>query len=401
MLHALPDPWQIPRGAWAGEACFILGGGPSLAEVDVARLRGRGRVIAVNDAGLDVAPWADVLYFADGWHRWLGWNVSRLPDFKGERIVTRARLDPWPDDPRLRRVDWLYPEHDHAADGRGVAGFCGGANAISLAWQLGASPIVLLGFDMRPGNYHAAHKSPPKPGQHAETFIPALERMAAAMRGESRFVLNATAGSALRAFPPVDLEELLKMDDLAALERDKYSRMWERDEYRKISPGMLETDRAFALCGMRRGETLIDFGAGTGRAAAWFDDRGLDVLAVDFVPGAIETAVRFREACLWSMGEATPGSNVPPADFAFCCDVMEHIPRVRVVDTLAAISARTRRAAYFRIATRPDRMGALIGETLHLTVEAASWWRLQLGAHFRVVDLIEATDRDAIFLARP
>ena len=80
---------------------------------------------------------------------------------------------------------------------------------------------------------------------------------------------------------------------------------------------------------------------------------------------------------------------------------MEHIPRVRVVDTLAAISARTRRAAYFRIATRPDRMGALIGETLHLTVEAASWWRLQLGAHFRVVDLIEATDRDAIFLARP
>lgn len=401
MAAALSDPWQIPRGAWAGEVAFILGGGPSLAGVDVDRLRGRGRVVAVNDAGLDVAPWADVLYFADGWHRWLGWNVHRLPDFKGERIVTRARLVPWPDDPRMRRVAWTYPELDHVTDGRGVAGFCGGGNAISLAWQLGASPIVLLGFDMRPGNYHTAHKLPPKPGQHAATFIPALERMAAAMRGERQFVLNATPGSALRAFPAVDLEELLKMDDLAALERDKYLRIWERDEYRKISPGMAETDRAFALCEMSPGDTLTDFGCGTGRASAWFADRGLEVLAVDFVPGALETAVRFREACLWAMGPAATGSVVPPADFAFCCDVLEHIPRERVVDTIAAIRARTGRAAYFRIATRPDRMGALIGETLHLTVEAAAWWRLQLGAHFGVVDLIEATGRDAVFLARP
>jgi hypothetical protein len=220
MRAAFPDPWQIPLGEWAGEAAFILGGGPSLAEVDVEKLRGRGRVIAVNNAGFDVAPWADVLYFADGWHRWLGWNVDRLPEFKGERIVTRARLSPMPDDPRLRRVNWTYPECAHAVDGRGVSGFCGGGNAISLAWQLGASPIVLLGFDMRPGNYHSAHKLPPKPGQHAASFIPAIERMAKAMRGDRRLVVNATPRSALRAFPHVDLEELMNMDDLTALRRD-------------------------------------------------------------------------------------------------------------------------------------------------------------------------------------
>ena len=394
MSAALPPPWRIPLGAWAGSPAFILGGGPSLARVDLDRLRGRGRVIAVNNAGLDLAPWADVLYFADGWQRWLGWNVDRLDRFKGDKIVTRARLVPWPEAPKIWRVahDMAIP---HVVDGSAVAGVCGGSNAISLAWQLGASPIVLLGFDMRPGNYHSDHKRPPKPGQHALTFIPALERMARAMRGP-QVVLNATPGSALRAFPSVDLEELLAMDDLAQLERDKYLRIWERDEYRRISPGMLEAERAFWSCQMAPGDRLVDFGAGTGRATRWFADRGLEVLAVDFVETALETDVPFVLGNLWSLG-----AEVAPADFAFCCDVLEHIPRPRVVETIATIRARTRRAAYLRIATRPDRMGRLIGARLHMTVEPGTWWRQQVAAQFGEVDLVEDNGRDVILIARP
>lgn len=185
------------------------------------------------------------------------------------------------------------------------------------------------------------------------------------------------------------------MTDLATIEADKYRRIWAQPEYRRISPGMMEVERAFAFMGLEAGASLIDFGAGTGRATAWFRDKGLDVLAVDFAENALEASVPLVVSNLWDMGEA-----VPPADYGFCCDVMEHIPADKVVRVLAGIRNRVRQECWFRIATRPDRMGALIGETLHLTVQSGDWWRVQVEAHFSLVDVIENTGRDVVLLAR-
>lgn len=147
---------------------------------------------------------------------------------------------------------------------------------------------------------------------------------------------------------------------------------------------------------MQSGESLTDFGAGTGRATAWFAAQGLDVLAVDFVPEALETDVPFREACLWQMGR-----KVRSADLGYCCDVMEHIPRDRIDAVLAGIAKRTRRGCFFNIATRPDVCGRLIGETLHLTVEPAAWWRARLAEHWADLQVIAETPRDLLVWATP
>lgn len=197
--------WSVPAGEWAGQRAFVLGGGESLAAFDVTRLRGQGRVIAVNDAGLYLAPGADILFFADGEERWFGWNRDKLHLFKGPRIVSRARVR---ETPRLHML-----RHDpHAAlshDPRRLAGFCGGSSAINLAFLLGASEVVLLGFDMRGGNWHANHRQPNvRPDYFRAAFIPALERMAPELAAAGCRVLNATPGSALRCFPMVDLEEI-------------------------------------------------------------------------------------------------------------------------------------------------------------------------------------------------
>jgi len=58
--------WRVPR-LWPGGECFILGGGPSLKDVDMSRLKGH-RVIAVNNA-FKLADWIDVMFFGDP--RWL------------------------------------------------------------------------------------------------------------------------------------------------------------------------------------------------------------------------------------------------------------------------------------------------------------------------------------------
>lgn len=188
------EPYRVPRDQWAGEPCVILGGGPSMPKELVPGLRGRARVIAVNNAGLDLAPWADVLYFSD--KQWLDWNERDLPKYKGPLILSRSPVD----NPRVR----LIGRTTRQALSRSpdiLAGFCGGANAINLAYLLGASPIILFGFDMRPGNWHRKHRKPPRANCHSLEFIPALNRMAPELEKAGVSVINATPGSALTCFP--------------------------------------------------------------------------------------------------------------------------------------------------------------------------------------------------------
>lgn len=374
-----------------GEAVFVIGGGPSVKGFDFSRLKGR-RIIAVNNAGLDLVPWADVLFWADA--RWFDWNHGRLGEHKGALKIARKRphIETGHD---IKTVRFTPRRLSHWHDA--VGGWCGGSSAINLAYLMGAKVIVLMGFDMRPGNYHADHKLPHVEGQHRDKFIPALEAMAPQLERAGVTVLNTNPRSALRCFPFADIEELLSMDNLAAVEKEKYVAVWKREEYRRVSPGMLECERAFTICETKAGQSLIDFGSGPARATKWFDDRGLDVVGVDFAPNARETDVPFVEACLWDMPDALPAT-----DYGFCCDVMEHIPGEKVDAVLAGISSRVKKAAYFRIATRPDKMGPkLLKRPLHLTVQGGEWWRRKVEEFFPLVDAIENTGRDVVLLARP
>jgi len=179
------------------------------------------------------------------------------------------------------------------------------------------------------------------------------------------------------------------MDDLATTEAEKYRQIWDRPEYRKFSPGLGECEAAFTACGMASGQALIDFGAGTGRASAWFVERGLSVVAVDHAANALECDVYFVRACLWEMPAML-------ADFGFCCDVMEHIPPSRVDDVLRAIRARVSGRCYFGIATRPDVMGRLIGKPLHLSVHSGDWWAAKLSEFWGAVDVRRNDARDFV-----
>lgn len=383
--------WRIPVGAWDGYATFILGGGPSIKDFDFSRLRGRGKVIAVNNAGLDRASWADVLFWAD--RRWYEWNRHNLHKFRGTYKITRRPVS----DPDIYVLE--FNAHSFSHDPYSLGGFCGGSSAINLAYLFGSRVIYLLGFDMTGGNWHNDHRLPPRPGQHRNKFIPVLEFMEPILTANGCSVFNTNPRSMLRCFPFVSIEEVLAMDDVALIEREKYLQVWQRPEYRKVSPGMIEVERAWTVCGMSGwGESLIDFGSGPMRATKWFMERGMRVLGIDFAPNASEHRdVAYMEACLWSLP-----SDILPVDYGYCCDVMEHIPEQHVASVLNNIARLTRKAAYFRIATRPDRLGPkLIGAPLHVTIQSGEWWRRQIEQFFPLVDIVEMTDRDIMILARP
>jgi hypothetical protein len=384
------QPWIVPKNAWKNEPVFILGGGPSLKGFDAGRLRGRGRVIGVNNAGLDMMPDCDVLYWAD--RRWLQWNRHRLAEHTGRYKITRNMTD-------IRDVKvlrFLRPTNRLHFDQSSVAGWCGGSNAIDLARMFGARVVFLLGFDMRPGNWHNLHLQPPLPDLHREKFIPTLEQLAPQWANIGMKIFNCNERSALRCFPFVSIEEVLKMDNLAAIEREKYLQVWEHDEYRKFSPGMMEFARAMMVCPIRPGQSLIDFGSGPCRATKSFKDHGIDVLAIDHVPNACEfDDVPFLEACLWDLP-----ASLSARDWGFCTDVMEHIPTNRVQDVIRSIAENVTLGCYFRIATRPDVMGMKLIGKYAMTVSSGEWWRRQIEKYFELVDVVEMTGRDIMLLAR-
>ncbi len=208
--------WKVPLD-WAGDTVFILGGGPSLRGFDAEVLRGRGRVIATNEAGLagvagaddekPHAPWADVLYWAD--KRWFNWNRDRLGEHTGTYKIARFA----PEVPTEHDIKVL-PQGGAplSEDPTRLAGFCSGGAAINLAYLFGAGRIVLLGFDMhadaRGDNWHRRHKQGTDKARYVTHFMPPIAAMAWPLKQRGVEVINCTPGSALSCFPIVPLEDL-------------------------------------------------------------------------------------------------------------------------------------------------------------------------------------------------
>jgi len=161
-------------------------------------------------------------------------------------------------------------------------------------------------------------------------------------------------------------------------ERSKYERMWDIDRYRKNAPGERLVEDAIRRMKAKEG-FVIDFGCGTGRAAQAFKDRGFGVAGIDIAENCLDEGIEVPlfVQTLWEPFGLS-------GDYGFCTDVMEHIPPEKVGAVLSNIAASVDKC-YFQIATFHDGMGKLIGETLHLTVKSAPWWREKLEEHFEWV----------------
>jgi SAM-dependent methyltransferase len=184
-------------------------------------------------------------------------------------------------------------------------------------------------------------------------------------------------------------------------EAEKYGRMWEHEAYRAVSPGeglvplFLQTARPPA------GSEVLDFGCGTGRAALLLALLGtLKVTMLDFVGNSLDPDIR---AALTTQAHAltflkhdllTPIPRVARYGVAF--DVMEHIPAAKVDQVLGHMLAAAQHV-FFSISTAEDRCGALIDETLHVTIRPYSWWLEQLARHGAVIHWSQATDDACYF----
>jgi hypothetical protein len=202
---------------WLGETVFILGCGPSLVQVRTEPLLQAGRVIAINDA-YTRCPGADILYFCDKkW--WLQHERMVAERFYGRRIVTM--LNEYPGIHTLRCTGEVGLETDPGGVRHGSNS---GYQCINLAYHLGAARIVLMGYDMRVVN-GKLHHTLRTDLQTEEGFqrtlqhkmLPKFQTLAAPLQEAGVTVLNATPNSALRVWPLVPLEAILRGASLEAM----------------------------------------------------------------------------------------------------------------------------------------------------------------------------------------
>jgi hypothetical protein len=208
-------PEWFPR--WAGRTVVIVASGPSAGEEDLAAVRaslaaaGRRQPVWVTiNASYRLAPWADLLYAADGlfWTRDEG--ARAFPGLKVTQHVGDAarfglhcvKLNP-------KRRTMAFERFGEIGSG-GNSGF----QAVNLAAQAGASRIVLVGFDYslaRGVHWHGPH--PPgmnnPSARNCERWRGDLDAAAPLLSGLGIEVLNASAYSTLTAFEKRPLRECL------------------------------------------------------------------------------------------------------------------------------------------------------------------------------------------------
>lgn len=168
-------------------------------------------------------------------------------------------------------------------------------------------------------------------------------------------------------------------------EKEKYLKAWDHPEYRKWSPGEQCVDLFFETAKPTKGETLIDWGCGTGRASLKLADAGLTVIALDFASNCMDDHIQAEvEAEYLSFLEHDLTKPIDlRADYGYCCDVMEHIPEEDVDAVLTNILQNSLHVM-FQISTVEDHFSKVMDDIdghLHLTVKPYSWW-LQKFADF-------------------
>lgn len=197
----------VPR-LFPGGTIVCIGSGPSLTRDDVDYARDHATaLVAVNDA-VRYAPTAAALMASDA-----AWWVARegVPDFVGLRYCLENVPSRIPGVSTLRNtgIEGLETDPTGLRTGRNS-----GYAAINLAVHLGASRILLLGYDMhapseRRSHFFGAHSFPLRGNSDYAMFRRFYEYIVEPMKALNVDVVNCSRETELATFPRRPLRDVL------------------------------------------------------------------------------------------------------------------------------------------------------------------------------------------------
>ena len=153
-------------------------------------------------------------------------------------------------------------------------------------------------------------------------------------------------------------------------EKEKYEHAWGVEEYRIACHSLSLFHTRAHLFPLSVCNSFLDIGCGTGRLFAYLNKSGKDAWGFDIATNCLDEDIRekwwtkFKQGVIWDM------SWDREFDLGICTDVMEHIPKLHVYNSLDRIALYCKQVV-FKIAHKPS---VLISDKLHLTVQPIEWW---------------------------
>lgn len=204
--------WALGALPWDGETVVCVAAGPSAKEADLELVRGRAKVIVINESWR-LAPWADVLYACDP--KWWKLRGPKPEEFAGLRVTQDL---PYALEAKIKRVGLSHGKNEVLTETPGLLGwgYNSGFHALNMAVQAKAKRVILVGYDMsiaRGAHWHGRHEvglSNPD-AKAVERFRVTLDAQAERLKLLGVEVLNTSARSALVGFRKVDLREALNV----------------------------------------------------------------------------------------------------------------------------------------------------------------------------------------------
>lgn len=207
---------SVPR-AWVGDTAVCLAGGPSLTAEDVGYVRGKARVIAVNDA-YRLAPWADVLYAGD--YKWWSAHKDQAEHFPLVKYSIQhgpyltKKLTPLAEAQQIQVLKNTGVEGLELKPTGLRTGQNSGYQAINLAVHFGVTRILLLGYDLQAtgGRAHWFGDHPPglqMPASLFDDYRKWFDTLIEPLREAGVEVINCSPETSLRCFPRAALRSVL------------------------------------------------------------------------------------------------------------------------------------------------------------------------------------------------
>ena len=199
--------YSTVKRQFVNQTIYIIGGGPSLKNFDFKTLIGK-KTIAINKA-IIYHPTAEVLYWTDG--RFYTWFKNEVDNFKGLKYALKPGSQYTHDIKVLKKGKPYGLETDPQSLAHG---FNSGYAAINLAYHLGASRVILLGFDMaNDGRESHFHDGYPTKGAgnkiYTDKFLPGFKQLNVELKNSGMTILNASPYSKLNIFPKITIEQAL------------------------------------------------------------------------------------------------------------------------------------------------------------------------------------------------
>lgn len=195
---------------WSGSVCALIASGPSVNQDDVNLLKGLCRVGCVNN-NYQLAPWADVLYAADG--KW--WDAyPEARKFSGLKVTPDAAAAKRYGLNVIELLGEIDTDKDRIIVDRPSVIARGGNSAfqlVNLAALFGSKRQIWIGFDFQGAHWHDDHPSPLRnPRQQTLTkWRDRLDRQATVLHQLGIEVINASMVSELTAYPKMTVREAL------------------------------------------------------------------------------------------------------------------------------------------------------------------------------------------------